>query len=204
MTTIYLIRHGRTDWVGRRITGNLPGVHLNDTGRLQASQAAGYLSQYPIQAIFSSPMERTMETASFLGITKEITVTPKEFLREINFGSLQGLTGDELDKLAIWKQFLAHPGTVKFPGGESVLEAQERIVSGFNELSSQYPQESQIACFSHCEILRLAIAAVLNMPLDDFIKLTVNPASISCIEWGETRTLKWLNFQPSERITPAG
>jgi probable phosphoglycerate mutase len=196
MTTIYLVRHGKTDWLGNRITGNIKGVHLNEIGRSQAARIAAYLAQFSIKAVFSSPMERTMETAEPLAAVKGLSISSLDFLREIDFGTLQGL-GEELASLPIWHQFLSHPAEVLFPDGESVNEAQQRIVAGLKTLAAKYPGDAQIVCFGHCEILRLAVAHVLNMPLDDYMRLTISPASISCVEWkGEDLYLKLLNFVP--------
>jgi broad specificity phosphatase PhoE len=196
MATIYLVRHGNTDWTGQRINGNTPGVHLNETGRSQAERIAGYLCQFPIEAIFSSPMERATETADPLARQINTAVTPKEFLREINFGDFQGL-GVELAGSPVWQQFLTHPAEVIFPGGESIKAAQERVATGLNELSARFAGEAQITCFAHCEILRLAIAHVLKMPLDDYMRITIDPASISCVEWTvDFQCLKMLNSFP--------
>jgi probable phosphoglycerate mutase len=198
MTTIYLVRHGITEWTGHRIIGNIPGVHLNEFGLSQAEYVANYLCQFPLQAIFSSPMERATETARPLAILLRISVKTIDFLREVNFGELQGL-GEELASLDVWQQFLTHPATVHFPKGESVADAQQRIVAGLDALAVQYGPNAQIACFAHCEILRLAVAFALHMPLDDFMRLTIQPASISCLEWSESnQSLKLLNFSPEK------
>jgi probable phosphoglycerate mutase len=196
MTTIYLVRHGKTDLTGQRIIGNTPGIHLNETGRSQAGRVAEYLQQFPIQAIISSPMERATETASPLAKRLNLPVIPVEFLHEINFGDLQG-KGEELKDLPVWQQFLAHPAAVQFPNGESVREAQERVVSGLEELSKQFAPASQITCFAHCEILRLAIAFTLHIPLDDYMRLTIDTGSISCLEWeDDVQRLIMLNNIP--------
>jgi probable phosphoglycerate mutase len=196
MTTIFLVRHGITDWTGKRIIGNLPGVHLNEIGRAQAQKAGAFLQRYPIQAVFSSPMERAMETAEPLATALGLPVTAQESLREINFGELQGC-GEELNESPLWHKFQTHPTDVTFSGGESVRTAQERVVTGLNEIAGRFGTGHQVACFCHCEILRLAVAYALRMPLEHFMRLTVKPASISCLEWEkDTQRLTLLNFLP--------
>lgn len=197
MTTIYLIRHGHTDWTGKRLIGNLPGVHLDQIGRDQAERVATYLEPFPIEAIYASPMERTMETAAPFSEKKGLTTTPVEFLRETIFGELQGMTAEQLHELPVWQQFLSHPAQVKFPGGESVAEAQQRIATGLDSLVEKHGTDTVIACFAHCEILRLAVACALNMPLDDFKRLTIDTGSISCLEWNtDGKSLIMLNLIP--------
>ncbi len=196
MTTLYLIRHGTTDWTGQRIIGNLPGIHLNENGRVQARKAADYLIQFPIQFIHASPMARAMETAAPLAERLNLPVTPREFLREINFGELQG-AGDELNSSPVWLQFQTHPAEVTFPGGESVADAQQRVVTGLQNFFGTPGAPSHAACFAHCEILRLAVAFALHMPLDDFMRLTIKPGSITCLEWEkDSQHLMMLNLIP--------
>ncbi len=196
MTTIYLVRHGLTDYIGKCICGYLPGVHLNDTGKAQAERAAEYLSSRQIKAIFASPLERTMETAAFLARKLDLHVTPLDSLKAINFGELQGL-GEELNSLPVWQQFLTHPAEVHFPGGESIKDGQMRIVKGLIKLAAEASAENPIVCYSHCEILRLAIVYALHIPLDDYQRLTIDPGSITCLEWDKgIQTIKMLNFVP--------
>lgn len=198
MTTLFLIRHGQTDYVGKRIAGYLPGIHLNLLGQSQAQSTASIMAKYSIQAIFASPLERTQETAAFLGATLKLRVTLLDFLKEVNFGELQGL-GVELNSLAIWQDFKQHPARVKFPGGESIIEAQERIVRGLSDLARQFSQQEQIICVAHGEIIRLAITYALGMPLDECMRLTIDPASISCVDWDtDHQTIKFLNSRPEE------
>jgi broad specificity phosphatase PhoE len=196
MTTIYLVRHGNTDYTGNRLAGYIPGIHLNKKGQIQAENTADFLQTKPIKAIFSSPLERTMETAIALAVKLDLPVVPLEFLKEINFGGLQGL-GEELDALPVWHQFLTHPAAVMFPKGESIRAAQQRVVEGLNELSTKFSTEDEVVCFSHCEILRLAVAYALHIPLDDYMRLTIAPASISSLVWQkDMQTLTLLNYVP--------
>jgi broad specificity phosphatase PhoE len=196
MTIIYFLRHGKTDDTGQRITGYRSGIHLNETGRAQAERAAESLCKFPIRAIYASPLERTIETAEVLASRIHLTVVPQEFLKEIHFGELQGL-GEELSALPVWQQFLTHPAQVQFPGGESVRDAQQRIVAGLDELAAEYSQEDRIVCVGHCEIIRLALAHCLRIPLDDYMRLTIDPASISCTNWQrDIQSVNLLNFVP--------
>jgi broad specificity phosphatase PhoE len=197
MTTIYLIRHGDTDWTGHRVIGITRGVHINLKGRTQAERIANHLQHFPIEALFSSPIERATDTAAPLADLKHLPVSPASFLCSIDFGEFQKKTGEELKNEPIWQQFLTHPAGVQFPGGEAIAEAKGRIVAGLNELSTLFPGNSQVACFSHCEILRLAISYALKMPLDDYMRLRLDPGSISCLNWEiDWQSVKMLNYVP--------
>ncbi|HCS40176.1 MAG TPA: phosphoglycerate mutase [Anaerolineaceae bacterium] len=197
MAIIYLVRHGRTDLLGKMLCGNTPGIHLNEEGREQAQKAADYLCNFPIKAIYSSPIERAFETAEIIGRECSLQVNSVDYLREIHFGDLQGMGEKELVDLSLWKRFNSQPADVYFPNGESVTEVQARVARGLEFLSHQYDNDNQIVCVAHSEVLRLAVCWVLDLPLDSLHRLTIDPASISIIEiTPERKKLRLLNFQP--------
>jgi len=182
MTVIYLVRHGRTNDSGKRITGYRPGIHLNDQGLRQASQAAEFLTRFPIRAVYASPLERSMETAATIAVEHNLPVHPVDFLKEINFGDYQG-KGEELSKDPLWQMFQREPSSAAFPNGESVQQAQTRIVDGINKLTQSHSKNDEVVCVSHCEVLRLALANLLHIPLNHYMKLTIDTGSISKVLW---------------------
>jgi len=197
MAIIYLVRHGKTDFIGKKLCGNLPGIHLNEEGRSQAQKAADYLSAFPIKAVYSGPMERACETAAPLAKALNLEIIPQDFLREINFGDFQG-KGEELLSDPIWQKFSDQPGDIHFPNGESVAETQQRVAKGLDTLCMNLASDEQIVCVAHCEVLRLAAAYALNLPLDKYQKLTIDPASISKLEWSDQKKkLLLLNYVPN-------
>ncbi len=197
MTIIYLVRHGQTDFIGKKLCGTLPGVHLNEEGRSQAQSTAEYLSQFPIKAIFSSPMERTLETAAYLADHHSVSVTPKEFLKEVNFGELQGKLQSDLATDPFWQQFQNDPAELSFPGGENIRAVQARAVAGLEEVLRGFGPTDQIVCVSHSELLRLTVAHAIGVPLEHSHRLTIEPASVTKLEWtGERRRLLLFNYRP--------
>lgn len=105
MTIYYFVRHGSTNDSGKRITGYIPGVELNNEGRQQARRIAEYFASITLTAIYSSPLERAIETAEQVGYKKSITIQPISFLKEINFGCYQG-RGEDLRGDTLWETFL--------------------------------------------------------------------------------------------------
>ena len=103
MAIILLIRHGENDWVGKRLAGRLPNVHLNQKGQDQANRISDLLQDLPIQAIYSSPLERAIETAQPLAIKKNIEISICENLSEINFGNWQGKTIKQMRRMKLWE-----------------------------------------------------------------------------------------------------
>ena len=90
MTTFLLIRHGLTDAVGRVMTGQAPGLHLNDTGRAQVAELSAQLKTVPIAAVYSSPLERTRETAEPIASAHGLGVTIEPRFLEIQYGAWTG------------------------------------------------------------------------------------------------------------------
>jgi len=186
MTIIYLVRHGKTDDTGKRITGYRLGIHLNEEGVNQAVRTSDYLKPFPLRAIYASPLERTMETAALIAANRILPVHPVDFLKELNFGDYQG-KGEELNNDPLWQSFQRNPLSVTFPNGESVQQAQSRIVDGINALTHSHMDEDAIVCVSHCEVIRLALAYAMRIKINNYIKLTANTGSISKVVWNETQ-----------------
>jgi len=196
MTILYLVRHGKTDHSGHRLCGNIPGIHLNQTGRDQADNIASFFEKIPIKSIYTSPVERAIETVLPTAKQKLLTVEKVEYLREIDFGDYQG-KGEELQRDPLWNAFLTVPTSIIFPNGETVAQAQQRVVKGLNEICVDSPDDEEIMCVAHCEILRLAIAHALNIPLDEYMRLTVDTGSISKAMWTEGhQKVIFLNHSP--------
>lgn len=180
MTTLLWIRHGETDWIGARLAGRMPGIHLNKTGMRQAEEIARMLDPIPLDAFFSSPLERAMETAQPSACAAGKPIVVMESLQEVDFGELAGLTFDELREVALWKQVHYQPSTVKYPGGESLPEVQQRAVAAVGEIFTRYPH-GVVALFTHSDTIRLVLCHFLKMPLDAYPGLVIDPASVSIL-----------------------
>jgi probable phosphoglycerate mutase len=181
MATLLLIRHGENDFLGRRLAGRLPGVHLNPAGCEHAQKLADALRNLPIKAIYSSPLERTMETAEPLAQVFTLPILPVEGLQEIAFGAWQGKTMKQMARMKLWKTVQEAPSQMTFPGGESFPLAQQRIVAALSEINAAHTDEDLVACFSHSDAIKLAIAHFLGMPLDLFQRTSVDPCSLTIL-----------------------
>lgn len=181
MAIILLIRHGENDWVGRKLAGRLPGVHLNQNGLNQAKALAGTLQNLPIKAIYSSPLERVLETAQPLAQVKGMGIAVCENLSEIHFGDWQGKTIKQMRRLKLWRTVQNHPSQMQFPNGESFVDAQNRLVDCITQISEKHETSDLIACFSHSDAIRLLVAYYLNIPLDSFQRIHINTASLTML-----------------------
>lgn len=181
MTTILLIRHGENDMVGKRLAGRLPNVHLNERGKRQALQVAEALRSAPIKAIYSSPLERAVETADPLAQALELPIQLAPGVIELAYGDWQGKTLKQLGRYKLWKVVQEKPSEMRFPNGESFIEVQNRAVAEIERIAAAHDEKDLVAIFSHGDIIRLAVAHFLGMPLDVFQRVASNPASISVI-----------------------
>ena len=186
VTTLLLIRHGSTATVGKSLAGRLPGVPLDACGQNQAHELAVRLAETPITAIYSSPLERAVQTAEPLARRFGHQVQRRQSLIEIDFGSWQGMTLDLLKDDPLWSQFNTMRGSASAPGGESMLEVQARMAKELDHLRQHHGEET-IAVFSHADVIKAALMLYMNMPLDCHLRLEISPASVSVLElagWG--------------------
>jgi probable phosphomutase (TIGR03848 family) len=199
MPTILLIRHGENDYVKKHIlAGRLPGVNLNDKGRQQAQAIAEKLATAPLKALYSSPLERAMQTAEPLAQVLNLPIITRPGLIESDPGEWTGQSYKKLGRTKAWRSVQAAPSRFRFPGGETFAEGQARICQELQTLASQHESKDLIACFSHADPIRLAVAYFIGLPLDMFQRLAVNPGSITAIHLGETSSrLLALNYDPA-------
>jgi probable phosphomutase (TIGR03848 family) len=181
MTTLLLIRHGENSMVGKRLAGRIPGVHLNDHGQKQAQQLANALSKAPIKAIYSSPLERAVETAEPLAKALELPINIAPGIIELGYGDWEGKTLKQLSRLKLWKVVQNKPSEMRFPNGESFIEVQIRAVAEVERIAAAHDEKEMVACFSHGDIIRLLMAHFLAVPLDEFQRIASNTASISVV-----------------------
>jgi probable phosphomutase (TIGR03848 family) len=190
---IHLIRHGETDTVGKTVSGWAPGVHLNRAGVMQATRLAARLAGAGIVAIYSSPLERAVETAQPLADKLGREVVQRHGMGEIQFGEWTGRSFEDLDRDPEWRRFNTFRSSTRPPGGELMLEVQGRIVAELNELRLRHPDES-VAVVSHGDVIRAAVAHYAGIPLDLFQRFEISPASVTILRLSEeTAVLVRLN-----------
>lgn len=186
MPLILLVRHGENDYVKeRRLPGRIPGIHLNKHGRKQAKQVAKFLKPAPVKAVYSSPLERTMETAQPIAKAHGLQVVPREGLIETDVGKWQGKKIKKLQKLEIWRKVQLNPSRFQFPGGERIEDGQHRFVQEVEYLAEKHASQDMIVCVSHSDPIKLIVAYYLGLPLDMYQRLSVSPASITTLFVGD-------------------
>ena len=182
MTILLLIRHGDNDYLRKnKMPGRLPGIHLNERGRHQAAALAGTLSLLPIKAIYSSPLERAIETAHPLAEAKGFEIQVRPELADTDVGAWVGRSWKSLLRLRAWKIIQETPSQFRFPGGESFTEAQSRVVAVLDSIATDHAKDEMVAVFFHADPIKLALAYYLGMPLDNFQRLTAHTGSVTIL-----------------------
>ncbi|HVF84943.1 MAG TPA: histidine phosphatase family protein [Abditibacteriaceae bacterium] len=180
MTVFFLIRHALHSFGGEAIAGRTPEVHLSPQGQEQAIQLGERLSRVSFEAIYSSPMERTQETAVAIAARQNVAVQVRPEINELDFGDWMGQRLDDLRPQETWKQFNSFRSGTRAPNGELMLETQNRIVSFMQGLRAQH-SSGNVALVSHADVIKSAVAYYMGVPLDLFSRIEISPASVSVI-----------------------
>ena len=145
-----------------------------------------------------------METAEPLARLKELEIVARPGLGEIRPGRWQGHSLKSLRRRKLWPVIQLTPSLARFPEGESFAEVQARVAAELDDLRRRHPKES-VACVSHADVIKLAVAHFLGLPLDLFQRLSVSPASISVLTISDNHTrLLRLNDTRSAEQAAAG
>ena len=199
MPTILLIRHCENEYSRTgRLPGRLPGIHLNEHGRVQAQALAEKLTGMSVKAIYSSPLERALETAEPIAKALGLTVIPRHGLIETDPGEWTGKTLQSLRRRKLSSIVQKSPSTFSFPGGEAFYAAQYRIITEIDSLCAQSDSKDVLIGVSHADPIRLAVAHFIGLPLDMLQRLHVSTASITALQIdGEDQRLLMLNINLS-------
>jgi len=196
--TLVLVRHGRTPAnVAGVLAGRAPGVHLDDSGRVQAERVGARLTGVRLVRVVSSPLERTVETARAVvrGQPEEqragLRVRRERGLVECGYGSWTGRPLRELAKDPIWKTVQAHPSAATFPDGESLADVQHRAVAAVRrhdaEVAAEHGDQAVWAAVSHGDVIKAVLADALGLHLDQFQRIVVDPGSVSVVRYTAQR-----------------
>jgi len=178
------VRHGQTPTTGKVLPGRAPGLHLADAGVQQAERAAARIAELPkVDAIYASPLERARETAAPIAAARGLKVHPDKGLLECDFGQWTGAELKALMKLPEWGTVQRAPSTFTFPGGESFIAMQTRMVSAVDRLRAAHPG-GVVVCVSHADPIKALVAHAMGTHIDLFQRIVISTCSITAIAYG--------------------
>lgn len=174
-----------TDVAGKQLSGWTPGIYLNEEGRGQVSRLGERLRERSLEAVYASPLERTRETAQAIAGPQGLEVQIEEAIGEVNYGDCTGLWGPDVIDDPAWRHWNEHRGESRCPGGESMVEIQARVAGALLNIAGRH--KGEVAVVRHGDPIRAAVAYFLGVPLDLFLRIEIDPASVSIVQiepWG--------------------
>jgi probable phosphoglycerate mutase len=187
VTTVILVRHGRTPTTGTLLPGRAPGLHLAEEGVRQAAAVGERIGRLTgVSAVYTSPLERARETAQPIARARGVAARVNPALSDVDVGEWTGLALADLRRRPEWRQVQQYPSGFRFPGGESFVEAQARMTTALARVVEQH-RGTAVVVVSHADAIKLAVAHALGMPLDLFQRIEIAPASVTVIAYRPER-----------------
>jgi len=180
MLEIILARHGETNWNVAELFRGRIDVELNDTGVRQAELLGAYLSEFEIEAVYSSPLERAVRTAEAIAGRHGLRVNAVPGLIDFDYGEWQGLSHQAVkDRYQeLYATWLSRPEQVRMPGGERLEDVRERamaVVAGAVERH----QEGKVVLVSHRVVNKVLICALLGLDNSHFWNVRLDTCGIT-------------------------
>ncbi|MBB4572456.1 histidine phosphatase family protein [Rhizobium lentis] len=196
--TYFLVRHAAHDNVGNFLAGRAAGITLGEAGRAQVQRLGQRLRRGDIDAIYTSPRERTLETAEGIASACGLALPQTDAaLDEVNFGDWSGKTFEVLNDDPRWRRWNTTRSLTRTPGGETMLDVQTRIF-GLMETLASGGNDRRIALVSHADVIKAAVSHVLGLPIDAWPRFDIAPASVTTVvigDWGaKVMTLNEVTF----------
>lgn len=183
MTQIIVARHGETEWNVSEIFRGRRDIGLNKTGIKQAELLGGYLIDLRIEAIYSSPLKRALDTARSVAKHHGLDINLAPGLMDFNFGVWEGLTHQEVrDKhRGLYERWLREPHLVKIPEGESLDEVRERAKSVVDRVVPKH--SGTVVLISHRVVNKVLICLMLGLDNSHFWDVKQDLGGITVFEY---------------------
>ena len=186
-TTVFLVRHGITEWhTARKVLGHRD-IGLNEKGLEQARAAAEALARVPIAEVLSSPLVRAVQTAEIIAEKFKVPLARDPRLADFRVGKWEGMGYDEVTASAEYQRFLANPLSERIPGGEDLKQIRDRAVGAVEQALRDAPAGESMAIITHAGIVRVVLSHYLGMNLANYHRLRAAPGSISVLSFSDDR-----------------
>jgi probable phosphoglycerate mutase len=180
VTTLFLIRHGLTAQTGKTLYGRTEGIGLDDRGRAQAEGLVDRFEGVRVHAIYTSPLERCVQTVEPLAAARRLPLERRPALIEMEAGTWTGRPLAQVRRTKAWRVLQETPSAFRFPGGESFPEAQARAIDELTRVAERHPRGSVVVA-THGDIARMLVAHFAGVHLDRFQRTIVDTGGVSVI-----------------------
>ena len=197
-TRLFLIRHGDTlDEETKKVFKGTLDVPLSEKGRRRIEGAAGFLSRFPIDHIYTSALSRCIESGSIIARPHDIEIKISALFNEIHFGIWEGMSHNEIAEAYPhqFKLWLSDPEIHSPPQGETLRDTQERVLRGINEILDRHRGQN-LAIVAHGGVVRIIICTLLDLKLAALFRISTDYGGISIVDVykDNNRVIKLLNF----------
>lgn len=181
-TRIILVRHGQTEWNVAEVFRGRIDIELDETGLRQADLLAEYLSHRKLEAVYSSPLQRALQTAEAIARHYGLTVEIVPGLNDVDFGEWQGLAhGDVRTRYSeVYRDWTTNPRCTKFPSGESLEEVRQRALAVVDKVTKQ---PGTVVLASHRVVHKLLICALLGLDDSHFWNIRIDTCGMTTFDF---------------------
>jgi alpha-ribazole phosphatase len=194
-TSMFLVRHAESaDWARQVCHGTLD-VPLSSRGVAQADRISRQLAEATLDAVYASPRSRAIVTAAAVAAKHGLEPVIREALAEIDFGSFEGRTFDEIAAAHpdIYAQWMGKPASMHFPDGESFSDLRVRVTSEIARIRREH-EGGAVAVVTHGGVIRAVLADVMRLNDEAIFRIDQSWGGITLVEWiGDEPILRYVN-----------
>jgi broad specificity phosphatase PhoE len=195
VTALLLIRHCEPVAWAKQVCHGTLDVPLSGEGVIQAGRIGDRLREVRLDVVYASPRRRAVATASPLAGSHGLAPVLREDLAEIDFGSFEGRTFDEIaaSHPDLYGQWMREPARIRFPGGESFDDLLGRVTSEVTRIRAEH-RGGSVAVVTHGGVVRAALVEVLGIDGSKVFRIGQSWGGMSLVEWvGDEPILRYMN-----------
>lgn len=187
MAKLMLARHGETEWNVGKVFRGRADVNLDEVGIKQAELLGKYLSNSELEAIYSSPVKRALDTANIVARYQKVAVYTAEGLIDFDYGKWQSLPEQEVKGLypAILNEWRNNPHKVRMPGGENLEDVRRRAVEVVHDVLSRH--QGNVLLVSHRVVIKVLICYLLGLDNSHFWNINQDVGGITTFDYADGR-----------------
>ena len=186
---IIFLRHGQAENNTKKIlAGRTPGINLTEAGREQAEQAGQMLKSLNVSAIYSSPIDRAMQTASIVGKHCDVEPISDERLIELDMGKFTMVPYNEIFEKHgnVFLKFYEGSLEISHNGVESFAEVQKRVFDMIDFVKNKHKDEN-VVLVTHMDPIKAIIGKVLSLQPEVLFQLIIANASLNIIKYDDQK-----------------
>ncbi|HJZ85031.1 MAG TPA: histidine phosphatase family protein [Polyangia bacterium] len=188
-TTIFLVRHGRTDWQTEGRVMGTRDIGLNADGINETHAIVRAFENVDVAEVLSSPLRRAVQSAEIIAGAYDLEIARDPRLADVRVGRWEGMHYRDLANDPDYQRYLADPLSERTPGGEHISEIRDRAVASVQQALGDNPGGENVVVVTHAGIIRTLIVHYMGATLANYHRVRVAPGSISILRFASDREL---------------